>query len=560
MLKSKLKVILAVVFSLVISIGSVSIFFAQTQANDSFEDNVKWQTGVDVTKKYNNKESFIVIATRTGDQYESRTSDIFLSWMNEYNQTLYAVKDIIPDFAWDAIDEETNNGEVLSPVVLFVKNVNGKETVTAVTGCDDVHKHEKLNKAFENYMGITAVPVTVKPVSIEVLTLPDKTLYDMGEKFDSTGLVLKAIYDNGRTEKIYSEYTVKNFDSSKEGKTVVTVEYKGKTVSFDILISNVQTYKINVKYNQNEAREMADMVNKLRDKKYVMTYDYELEKAAMQRAAELVVFYSHNRPNGKKNSSVLNGKSFIKIGENIAVGYETAEEAFAAFRDSKGHYDNMVDSVYTGAAYGCAEYNGLKYWVQLFSNPVFSSEETTPVNSTQSVQVDILDTYVDVADIQIATNKVIIKDGKPVNLPEAYAIINVMAEDFDKEIDTAILTTAKISAVNNWGSCNTDIVNIENKKIVPKTNGSTEIYVNFGNETKTIPVTAENVTPSGSTTKAENSSTSTPSLSETTSTTKTTTSTPSQQQLLNLSQQTRLQLNRRQVNPTLYLLPLQIKK
>ena len=74
--------------------------------------------------------------------------------------------------------------------------------------------------------------------------------------------------------------------------------------------------KIEVTYQQSTARQMLPMINEFRtgsdawawnsdnsEKIYYtglseLQYDYELEKAAMQRAAEIAVLFAHTRPDG----------------------------------------------------------------------------------------------------------------------------------------------------------------------------------------------------------------------------------------------------------------------
>ena len=58
-----------------------------------------------------------------------------------------------------------------------------------------------------------------------------------------------------------------------------------------------------------------------------LTYDYDLEKLAMKRAAELVIRYDHDRPNGEDFSSIYKEEKitgFQSVGENIAIGYHSA--------------------------------------------------------------------------------------------------------------------------------------------------------------------------------------------------------------------------------------------
>ena len=69
--------------------------------------------------------------------------------------------------------------------------------------------------------------------------------------------------------------------------------------------SDCVNFDINVKYHQDEARQMLDLVNNLRKEKGLneLVYDYELEAFSMLRAAECGVYYDsdHTAPNGFNN-------------------------------------------------------------------------------------------------------------------------------------------------------------------------------------------------------------------------------------------------------------------
>jgi len=50
--------------------------------------------------------------------------------------------------------------------------------------------------------------VAKQPTSIEITTAPTKTVYNSGEHFDATGMVVKVIYNNGDTDDAYTGYTL----------------------------------------------------------------------------------------------------------------------------------------------------------------------------------------------------------------------------------------------------------------------------------------------------------------------------------------------------------------
>ena len=71
---------------------------------------------------------------------------------------------------------------------------------------------------------------------IEVATAPNKTVYQIGESLDTTGLTLKATYSDKTTKTITSGYTVSGFDSSVAGPKTVTVSYNGKNTTFTVTV------------------------------------------------------------------------------------------------------------------------------------------------------------------------------------------------------------------------------------------------------------------------------------------------------------------------------------
>ncbi|MDR2714673.1 MAG: CAP domain-containing protein [Coriobacteriales bacterium] len=113
------------------------------------------------------------------------------------------------------------------------------------------------------------------------------------------------------------------------------------------------------------ATEVVSSVNATRaaNGKAALAVDKDLTAAAMQRAAEVAVFFDHTRPSGKKWSTV-----HAKVnGENIAAGQTTPSSVMNSWVNSPGHYANILDSRYASIGVGCFVHDGMTYWVQLFS-------------------------------------------------------------------------------------------------------------------------------------------------------------------------------------------------
>ncbi len=86
-------------------------------------------------------------------------------------------------------------------------------------------------------------------VSISVHTVPDKTVYEIGERLDTTGLRLKLNYSNGAVEYVTSGFTTSGFDSETDGTKTVTVTYGGKTTSFSVYINPATVTDIQITSN-----------------------------------------------------------------------------------------------------------------------------------------------------------------------------------------------------------------------------------------------------------------------------------------------------------------------
>ena len=95
-----------------------------------------------------------------------------------------------------------------------------------------------------------------------------------------------------------------------------------------------------------------------------LKYNKALQDAAMLRAKEISVKFSHERPNGTSYKTILGCVN----GENIAMGYGDAESVVEGWMNSSGHKVTMLDNRYQYLGVGFYESdNGNYYWVQDFS-------------------------------------------------------------------------------------------------------------------------------------------------------------------------------------------------
>ncbi len=121
-----------------------------------------------------------------------------------------------------------------------------------------------------------------------------------------------------------------------------------------------------------DIQKVIDLVNAEREKAGVapLTRDPGLCSAAGVRARELASSFSHTRPDGRGYETAVDdaGVSYRGVGENVAMGYCSAEEVVSGWMGSEGHRGNILLSNYTSIGVGYYKASdGYCYWAQSFS-------------------------------------------------------------------------------------------------------------------------------------------------------------------------------------------------
>lgn len=124
--------------------------------------------------------------------------------------------------------------------------------------------------------------------------------------------------------------------------------------------------------NLSYAEQVVALVNEERAKIGLspVELDREIASAALVRANEIKVSFSHTRPDGRSFSTVLtdNGIRYNGAGENIAWGQRSPEQVMNAWMNSSGHRANILNAKYTKLGVGhFQDASGTNYWVQLFT-------------------------------------------------------------------------------------------------------------------------------------------------------------------------------------------------
>lgn len=272
--------------------------------------------------------------------------------------------------------------------------------------------------------------------------------------------------------------------------------------------AKITTLNISVKYGQTEARKMLDMINQFRTGKDAwyytddskknkefcsglnkLTYDYNLEKIAMQRAAEIALNFDHTRPNGKTCYTVT-ANNCTSSGENIAAGYNmytTAKDVFVGWQETnygvsgQGHRRNMLGRNYTAIGIGHVYYNGSHYWVQEFGFSNSNSTKTIANDKNTTVPVEILEQNIKGTLVKPSISSIKLAKNEKISLPKVTTYATIY--------EAWPSSNCPVVESYTWKVENTAYAKISSGKLVGVKSGKTNLVTYVKGKKVSIPIT-----------------------------------------------------------------------
>ncbi len=268
--------------------------------------------------------------------------------------------------------------------------------------------------------------------------------------------------------------------------------------------------KYSVQYRQAMARSMLSKINELRGNEKTtiknasnvntsigkvnpLEYDYDLEKAAMQRAAEIAIHFAHERPDGTNGLTAFTGSNKA---ENILCGSTTMAEAFETWCETnedyegQGHRRNMLSKNCGAIGIGCAIYDGKYYWVQEFREVVVSNTETDISNDAKDITVNLKSDYALESKINPSQSSITMTFGDEVALP-TYTLSFKDPAFKDKTSSPFLNKTVKLD--KEWSLSKEGIVTVSNGKMKAVKAGSVNLTVSAFSITGTVAVTVKGI-------------------------------------------------------------------
>ncbi len=172
-------------------------------------------------------------------------SDGSLTYVSEYGTVTQSIPRLTPSgirIKTPPTNTEIVEGMPLDISGLAVENVYPDGTAAGtndyeVSGYDASKLGEQTIEVtqgeFKAEFDITVIEKSL--IGIEITTLPDKTLYYMGESLDTSGMEITAKYNNYTREPV-TDYEVYGYDTNSAGQQIITVSYNGQTAQFKAIV------------------------------------------------------------------------------------------------------------------------------------------------------------------------------------------------------------------------------------------------------------------------------------------------------------------------------------
>ena len=247
-----------------------------------------------------------------------------------------------------------------------------------------------------------------------------------------------------------------NIDISKT--KLIKLETGDYAVAYDIYVKGKQNY--------DYAYQVLDIVNQERKKVGAnpLKMDESLLNSAMERAAEISVYFDHTRPNSTDCYSINQKMN----GENIAAGTSVPETTMELWMNSSGHKSNILRTSFNSIGIGCIQIDGVSYWVQCFGEG--NAEEPKNKPSGTSIKTYKIQTVEDYISFRFSNNS-------NVNLK--------VGEKISKELEnynTWIYSNIEENSAK-WTSSNTKVATVDNYgKVSAVGIGDTTITAQIGSK------------------------------------------------------------------------------
>lgn len=170
-----------------------------------------------------------------------------------------------------------------------------------------------------------------------------------------------------------------------------------KIIVFTVVVSFPLSAWLSPNILYEEGRKIINLTNQVRINLGLknLNENQKLNDSAMNKAQDMLInqYFAHTSPSGQKLSNWLSKSNYNYkfAGENLAIGFDTAEGVIEAWKQSPTHYSNIIDPDFTEIGVGVisGQYSG--YDTILIAQHFGASKEniipTQTTSPTSSIEI-----------------------------------------------------------------------------------------------------------------------------------------------------------------------------
>lgn len=220
----------------------------------------------------------------------------------------------------------------------------------------------------DNYVATKTYDATLDKeiTEIEITTQPSVTTYTHGESFNTTGMVVKATYDDGTVDTNYTGYTVEYVSGSSlvKGNTSVTISAGGKSATVSDLKVNGLTATTSLftfdapsltysGSNQISAITDASTVSETEETRGAVTYTVKLGDTTVKEAINCGTYDVYASLAG---GSVYDAMDSIKIGSVTIAKQSIAADDFTIDTSDQEYTGSTITPTVSSTTLGSGDY------------------------------------------------------------------------------------------------------------------------------------------------------------------------------------------------------------
>ncbi len=195
-----------------------------------------WYSNSDNSNTFLNGE-YIYYPSFTTNNYYIKDKSIFEFKVTVSNEMPKSIDIILPSKTEYYVDEKIDLSDGKIRATYFDGKVIEIPLLSADLYYDDLSVGDnEINVSAFGLQKSFNIKINDKIIlSVSLNTLPDKTVYNIGESVDTSGGTLLIAYSNDEIECIdIDDSMIRNFDTSKKGIVSVIIDYMDYTFSYDI--------------------------------------------------------------------------------------------------------------------------------------------------------------------------------------------------------------------------------------------------------------------------------------------------------------------------------------